>query len=471
VAKPQPASKSAAAPALERRLGPFDAAAIIVSNVIGGGILFTPPIVAASVPHPWWFLGTWVTGGLLAFAGAMAYAELAALRPRSGGEYVYFRAAYGRLAAFLTGWTSFVAGFAGAVAAGAVFLTEYLGRFVPVVKDSTPLLVVPLPFVPLTVSRQALAALLVIAMMSWIHIRGVGPGRFVTNLLAGLKVSALLLFIALGFSFGQGSTANLAVPGGPVSGTAWLLALIPIMFTYSGWNAAAYVAEEVKTPGRNVPLALGLGTLAVVLVYFLLNLLFLFVMPVLELAKVQGSVLDVIADRLLGTRAGDVMAVVSIVSIAASISAMVFAGPRVYYAMAQDGLFFRGAARVHPRYHTPAASIVAQAIWAAVLVLSGSGRALLDYTAFAVILFGGIAVMSLFVLRRREPDAPRPFKALGYPIAPLVFVVACVLIVLNALWSDLVVPIQTGSEWGPAAAGLIIIALGVPLYYFFSRRA
>jgi APA family basic amino acid/polyamine antiporter len=230
------------------------------------------------------------------------------------------------------------------------------------------------------------------------------------------------------------------------------------------------VAEEVKTPGRNVPLALGLGTLAVVLVYFLLNLLFLFVMPILELAKVQGSVLDVIADRLMGTRAGDVMAVVSIVSIAASISAMVFAGPRVYYAMAQDGLFFRGAARVHPRYHTPAASIVAQAIWAVVLVLSGSGRALLDYTAFAVILFGGIAVMSLFVLRRREPDAPRPFKALGYPIAPLVFVVASVLIVLNALWADLVVPVQTGSEWGPAAAGLIITALGIPLFYFFSRR-
>jgi APA family basic amino acid/polyamine antiporter len=455
---------------LARRLGPLDAAAIIVSNVIGGGILFTPPIVAAIVPHAWWFLGTWVAGGLLAFAGAMAYAELAALRPRSGGEYVYLRAAYGRLAAFLTGWTSFVAGFSGAVAAGAVFLTEYLGRFVPIVKDARPLFVVPLPVVPLTVSRQALAALLVIALMSWIHLRGVGPGRFVTNLLASLKVTSLLLFIALGFSFGEGTTGNLAQTGGPVSGTAFILALIPIMFTYSGWNAAAYVAEEVKNPGRNVPLALALGTMAVVVIYFLLNLLFLFVLPVGELAKVQGSVLDVIADRLMGTRAGDVMAIVSIVSIAASISAMVFAGPRVYYAMAQDGLFFRGAARVHPRYHTPAASIAAQALWSGLLVLSGSGRALLDYTAFAVILFAGVGVMSLFVLRRREPTAPRPFKALGYPLAPLVFVTASVLIVLNALWVDLVVPLQTRGPWGPAAAGLLIIALGVPMYYFFSRR-
>jgi APA family basic amino acid/polyamine antiporter len=471
VATPHPATEALSAPALERRLGPFDAAAIIVSNVIGGGILFSPPQVAASVPHPWWFLATWVTGGLLAFAGAMAYAELAALRPRAGGEYVYFRAAYGRLAAFLTGWTSFVAGFSGAVAAGAVFFTEYLGRFVPLVKDPTPLLVVPLPFVPLTVSWQALMALALIALMSWIHIRGVGPGRIITNLLAGLKVSALMIFIALGFALGAGTTANLAQSAGPISGSAWLLALIPVMFTYSGWNAAAYVAEEVHHPERNVPLALGLGTLAVVVIYFLLNLLFLFVLPVGELAQVKGSVLDVIADRLMGTRtAGDVMAIVSIVSIAASISAMVFAGPRVYYAMARDGLFFRGAARVHPRYQTPATAVVAQAMWSGVLVLSGSGNALLTYTGFSVILFAGIAVLSLFVLRHREPDAPRPFKALGYPVAPGIVVIASLLIVANALWSDLVTPLRTGTPWGPGAAGLIIIGLGIPMYYFFSRR-
>jgi APA family basic amino acid/polyamine antiporter len=460
----------AQAPALERRLGPFDAAAIIVSNVIGGGILFTPPQVAASVPNSWFFLSTWVAGGLLAFAGAMAYAELAALRPRAGGEYVYLRAAFGRLAAFLTGWTSFVAGFSGAIAAAAVVLASYVGRFVPAADDDTPLLVIPLPFVPLTISRQALVALAAIALMSWIHIRGVGPGRVVTNLLAGLKVSALLLFIALGFSFGAGSSANLVGGSGTVAGGAWLLALIPVMFTYAGWNAAAYVAEEVRDPGRNVPRALALGTLAVVAVYFLLNLLFLYVLPVDQLAKVRGSVLDVIADRLLGVRAGDVMGIVSIVSIAASISAMTFAGPRVYYAMARDGLFFRGAARVHPRYRTPAASIVAQSIWSGLLVLSGGANALTTYTGFAVVLFSGVAVVSLFILRSREPDAPRPFHAWGYPVAPAIFAVASLAIVTNALWADLVTPIRTGTPWGPAAAGLIIIGLGVPLYYFFRRR-
>ena len=458
------------APALARRLGPFDAAAIIVSNVIGGGILFTPPQVAASVPNPVLFLGTWIAGGLLAFAGAMAYAELAALRPRAGGEYVYLRAAYGKLAAFLTGWTSFVAGFSGAVAVSAVILSDYLGRFVPAAKDTTPIFTVPIPFVPLTVSRQAIIALAAIAIMSLIHLRGVGPGRLVTNVLAGLKVSALLIFIALGFSIGAGSTAHYTQSAGSVSGAAWLLALIPVLFTYSGWNAAAYVAEEVRTPERNVPLALAMGTLAVIGVYFLLNLLFLYVLPVDQLAAVRGSVLDVIADRLLGARAGDVMGIVSIVSIAASISAMVFAGPRVYYAMARDGLFFRGAARIHPRYHTPATSIIAQAVWSSMLVLSGSAQALTTYTGFSVVLFAGIAVASLFVLRAREPHAPRPFKAWGYPFAPAVFTIASALIVLNALWTDLVVPISTGTPWGPAAAGLIVIGLGVPIYLFFSRR-
>jgi APA family basic amino acid/polyamine antiporter len=457
--------------ALERRLGPFDAAAIIVSNVIGGGILFTPPQVAAAVPNPWLFLGVWVVGGVLAFAGAMAYAELAALRPRAGGEYVYLRAAYGRLMAFLTGWTSFVAGFSGAVAASAVVLAFYVGRFVPAASDTTPLFTIPLPFVPLIFSRQALVALAAIVLMSWIHLRGVGPGRLVGNILASLKVSALLIFIAVGLSIGAGSAANLQQSAGLVPPAAWLLALIPVMFTYSGWNAAAYVAEEIRNPGRNVPLALGLGTAAVIAIYVLLNLLYLYVLPVEQLAKVQGSVLDVIADRLLGVRAGDIMGIVSIVSIAASISAMTFAGPRVYYAMARDGLFVKPAAKIHPRYRTPAVAIVAQAIWSGLLVLSGTADTLTKYTGFAVVLFAGIAVSTLFVLRQRDPDAPRPFKAWGYPLAPAVFTIASALIVLNALWTDLARPVMVGGPWGPAAAGLIVIALGLPIYFVLRSRA
>ena len=446
---------------LERRLGPYDAAAIIVSNVIGGGILFSPPQVAANVPRPWLFLATWLAGGALAFAGAMAYAELAALRPRAGGEYVYLDAAFGRGVAFLTGWTSFVAGFSGAIATSAVVFASYLGRFVPAAASGVPLLVVPIPRLPLTVSRQTLVVLTIIALMCAIHVRGVGPGRIVGNVLAALKVSALVVFIALGLSIGTGSAANLQISAGTVSLTSWLLALVPVMFTYSGWNAASYVAEEIRDPGRNVPLALALGTIAVVAIYFLLNVLYLYVFPVGSLAAVKGSVLDVIADRLLGSRAGDVMGIVSIISLAASISAMTIAGPRVYYAMARDGVFLPSAARVHPRYRTPAVSIVAQSVWSGVLVLSGGASALIRYTGFAVVLYSGIAVAALFVLRSREADAPRPFKALGYPLAPGIFVLASVLIVANAIYSD---P-------RPSGAGVLIMLAGLPLYLVFARRA
>jgi len=445
---------------LQRRLGPYDAAAIIVSNVIGGGILFFPTQVAANVPNPWLFLSTWLAGGALAFAGAMAYAELATLRPRAGGEYVYLDAAFGRLAAFLTGWTSFVAGFSGAIATSAAVLAFYLGRFVAGAASDAPLLVVPIPWVPLTVSRQTLVALGVIGLMCSIHVRGVGPGRIVGNLLAALKVTALVVFIAVGLTVGSGSAANLQAAAGPVSPASWLLALVPVMFTYAGWNAASYVAEEIRDPGRNLPLALALGTTAVVVIYLLLNVLYLYVFPVGSLAAVKGSILDVIADRLLGSRAGNVMGVVSIVSLAASISAMTIAGPRVYYAMARDGVFLPAAARVHPRYRTPAISIVAQSIWSGLLVLSGGASALGRYTGFAVVLFSGVAVMALFVLRSREPAAPRPFKALGYPVAPAVFVLASLLIVVNAIYRD---P-------RPSGAGVLIILAGVPLYALFARR-
>lgn len=450
----------AAPTTLARRLGPFDAAAIIISNVIGGGILFFSPGIAANVPNPWLFLATWIAGGALAFAGAMAYAELAVMRPKAGGEYVYLDAAFGRPAAFLTGWTSFVAGFSGAIASNAVIFAFYLGRFVPVASSNTPLLVVPLPWVPLTVSPQALVAIALIAMMAAIHVRGVGPGRIVGNVLAALKVTALVAFIAIGFSFGTGSLSNLTASAGSVSATSWLLAMVPVMFAYTGWNAASYVSEEIRDPERNVPRALAIGTSAVIAIYVFLNVLYLYVLPIGELAKVRGSVLDVIADKLLGARAGDIMGIVSLVSLAASISAMTIAGPRVYYAMARDGVFLASAARVHPRYRTPAMSIVAQSIWSTVLVLSGGADALIRYTGFAVILFAGVAVTALFVLRSREPDAPRPFKALGYPIVPGIFAVVSFLIVANALYGD---PKVSG-------AGVLIILAGLPVYLIFARR-
>ena len=450
----------AASPALERRLGPLDAAAIIVSNVIGGGILFTPPQVAALVPDARLFLLTWIAGGALAFAGAMAYAELAALRPRAGGEYVYLREAFGNALAFLTGWTSFVAGFSGAIAASAAVMVFYIGRFAPVVAQAQPWLVVPVvPGIALTISPQTATAVAIIFAMAALHRRGIGPGRIVGNLLAALKVSAFILFIAIGFSFGTGAVAPLSERAS-VRATGWLLALIPVMFTYSGWNAASYVAEEMRQPDRNVPRALALGTTAVVVIYLLMNALYLYVIPVSALGGIQGSVLDVIADRLLGNAAGNIMGVVSIVSLAASISAMTLAGPRVYYAMARDGLFFTRVASVHPRYKTPSAAILAQASWSSILVLTATADALVNYTGFAIMLFSGVAVLALFVLRVRAPDARRPFRAWGYPVAPGIYVLASLAILANGL---LRAP-------GPTGAGALIIAGGMPVFLIFRRR-
>ena len=338
---------------LDRRLGPFDAAAIVVSNVIGGGIFFVPVIVAQMVPYGPAMLAVWAAGGALAFIGAMAYAELAAMRPRAGGEYVYLREAFGPTAAFLTGWTSFVAGFSGAVAASAVALAEYVGRFIPAAANSTPLLTIPLPLIPLVVSPKSLVALTAIAALTLIHIRGLGPGSVLQNVLAGLKATALLMMIALGFAIGTGNAGTI-VSGTPATVPGMLLALVPVMFSYSGWNAATYVAEEVRNPGRNVPLALAMGTGAVIVLYVALNALYLYALPIAELAALPGGrLLDVVAERLFGFAVANLVAVFTIVSLSASISAMTLAGPRVYYAMARDGMFLRGAATVHPRFRTP----------------------------------------------------------------------------------------------------------------------
>ena len=286
--RPLPSSSAAAsaAPQLARRLGPVDGAAIVVSNVIGSGIFIVPAFVAQGVPDARWMLSVWLAGGLLAFAGAMAYAELATLKPRAGGEYVYLRDAFGPVAGFLTGWTSFVAGFSGAIAASAVGLASYLARFLPAAGDTTPLVQAALGPLTLTLSPQSVVALAAIAGFSAVHVVGLGPGRIVQNVLAALKVLVLVAFVAFGFAIGMGSPANFAGGGGAgvVTPSSWVLALIPVMFSYAGWNAAAYVAGEIRDPGRNVPLALGIGTVTVVVLYLLLNTLYVYALPVAELA-------------------------------------------------------------------------------------------------------------------------------------------------------------------------------------------
>jgi APA family basic amino acid/polyamine antiporter len=465
-AAPVPPSSSSPR-ALERRLGPIDAAAIVIANVIGVGIFITPGIIATAVPHPVWILGVWVTGGLLAFAGAAAYAELAALRPRSGGEYVYLREGFGSLAAFLTGWTSFVAGFAGAMAAAALNVGKYLGAFFPAAADATPLWSLPLGPLAFVVSRQSLVALTAVAGLAFVHIRGLGPGRLVQNTLAGLKVAALTIFVAAGLSLGDGTLAN--VTNGPVSAGIGLngiaLAMLLVMFTYSGWNAASYVAEEIRDPGRNVPIALAVGTGVVVLVYLGLNLLYIYALPVQDIVALASTpsgppIANAAAEHLFGPAAARMLGALAVIILLSSLSAMTVAGPRVYYAMSRDGVFFRSAAKIHPRFHTPWVAITAQAVWTSVLVLTNTSDQLATYTGFAVLLFSGFAVSAVFVLRWRYPDEPRPFRAWGYPVAPAIFTLASLAITVFAI-----VGRQRESLWG-----LLIMAAGIPIYLFMRWR-
>jgi APA family basic amino acid/polyamine antiporter len=436
--------------------------------VIGVGIFTTPGIVAQMLPHSVAILSVWAAGGVLAFIGASAYAELAIRRPQSGGEYVYLREAFGPFAGFLTGWTSFVAGFSGAIAAGAVGLAAYLGRFIPAAGSTKPLFSLRFYVVNIGISPAKLVAVGAIFALAWVHIHGLGPGRLLQNSLAGIKVLALLALIAFGLGLGAGSMENLKAVE-QIHPANWLLAFIPVLFTYSGWNAAAYVAEEVRNPAHNLPLALLLGTGATAGLYLLLNFLYLYALPPARLAGlVRGG--DEVAQGLFGPGVARLITAVMLVALASSLSAMTLAGPRVYYAMARDGLFLSAAAAVHPRYHTPARSILAQAIWSGILVLSGTFEQLLIYTGFAIVLFGGAAVLSLFCLRRfdmRAPDESPPnperpaFKAWGYPVAPAIFVLVCLAVVVNGLWRS---P-------GPTLAGLLIITAGTPIYFWSKRRA
>jgi APA family basic amino acid/polyamine antiporter len=409
---------------LERRLGPFDAAAIVIGNVIGVGIFTTPGFVATIVPDPRAMLAVWVCGGVLAFLGALAYAELAARRPLAGGEYVYVRESFGELAAFLTGWTAFVAGFSGAIAAGAVGVTLYLDRFIP------------------GAAHSKAVAIAIIGLLAVVHMGGLGPGRTVQMALTLVKGAALVTFVIIG-SASAGHDATAALPRGDVPMSALLFAMVPVMFSYSGWNAAAYIAEEVREPSRNVPLGLTIGTVAVVAVYVSMNALY---------ARA------IVPDRVFGASATSLFNAVAVVIMLSSLSAMTLAGPRVYFAMARDGVLFAAAARMHDRYRTPVIAIAAQAAWSAVLVVSGTFAQLLTYTGFAVILFSALAVLSLFVVRERDRDA-RPFRAWGYPWAPAIFCLVSFAIVANA--------IVTAPR--PAIAGVAVILGGLPIYWWKVR--
>jgi len=437
---------------LTRRLGSLDGAALIVSNVIGIGIFTTPGLVASMVPGPGAFLGVWAAGAVLALIGGLVYAELGGAYPEAGGEYVYLREAFGPGVAFLSGWTSLLAGFAGAIAAGAVGFAIYLERLIPGLGNIVPLRFGGGP--GLDLHPQRLVALALIALLTLVHTRGLGPGRTVQNLLAVLSVVTIAALVALGLAAQPAVAGTTATAWPPAQDGGVLLALVLVMFTYSGWNAAAYLAGEMRVPGRSLRAAVVGGTVVVTALYLGLNLLYLRTVP---FGALEGSVAvaDVAADAVFGGSGSAVVAVVVGLALGSGVSAMLLAGPRIYFAMARDGVLPIAFGRIDTRSGVPSFAVVAQALWAGVLVLTGAFEDLITYTAFAVVLFSAVAVAALFVLRRRPGwGYLAPVKVWGHPWTSTLFLLVSAAMLVQAV----------RFAPGPSLMGASLVCAGVPVY-------
>jgi len=427
-----------------RALGPFDATMLVIGAIIGSGIFINPAIVARQLDSPLLVLAAWITGGLVALAGAFAYGELAQRMPKAGGQYAYLREAWHPVVGFLYGWALLFMIETGAMAAVAIAFAEYALRLAGYADVS------PRPL--------AVAAIVILSVVNYL---GVKPGSVVLNIFVILKVGALAVLILLAL-FGGGGVADwltTRAEGGASGALAFGAALIPILFAYGGWQCANYLAEEMKNPVRDLPRALIIGTLVVVAVYLLVNVAYLRALGHAGLAGTKTPAAD--AARIwFGANGERFVAAAIAISTFGFLDLAILAPTRVYFAMARDGAFFPGLARLHPRFATPSAAIVMQSTWAVALTLTGEYLDLLDTVVFADWIFFALSVGSLFILRRRGGPTPA-FTTPGYPWLPAAFVAVAIAVVFSA--------IRTAPLRSAVGAGLLLA--GVPVYYYFTRRS
>jgi APA family basic amino acid/polyamine antiporter len=429
----------------KRALGPFDATMVVIGGIIGSGIFINPYIVAARLDSPKLVLAAWAVGGAIALAGALSYAELGALFPRVGGQYAYLRDAYHPLAGFLYGWALLWLIESGAIAAVAIAFANYALRLVG--RGDTP----PAPL--------AIAALVLLSAVNYV---GVKPGSRVLNVLVVLKVAALGALIVFGaFAPAQAGWWTTARPSTGSTVFAFGTALVPILFAYGGWQNANYVAEEIVNPRRNLPFSLIVGTIAVVAIYVLVNIVYLRAMGLQGLADTTTPAADA-ARRMFGVFGDRFVTAAIAVSTFGFLDLAILAPTRVYYAMAADGLFFPALATLHPTYRTPGLAILLQTAWSCILALSGTYGQLLNYVVFADWIFFGLTVSTVFVFRRAYPLGGRPegsFRAPGHPVLPVLFVLTAAAVVLSVVGND------------PASAlrGAVLLAAGIPVFYWFNR--
>ena len=427
---------------LPRQLGLWSAGAVLVGSTIGGGIFRTPAIIAERVPDPLPMFGVWVLGGLLALCGALTYAELAALFPRSGGVYVYIREGFGRLPAFLFGWTELLLIRASALGAIATPFAEYLLRSLgldPKIEPNASY-----------VHYVAAVAIIVTAGLNYVGVRW---SSLILNLTTATKYGALALLVALAFVVGHGDVGHFTQAAGTPSPGLFGLALVSVLWAYDGWGDLSFVGGEVKDPERNLPRALILGTAAIIAIYLLVNAAYLYLIPIGLMARSPLVAADA-AQLIIGRAGVGLVAVVVMIATFSTLLGSILTSPRIFFAMADDGLLFKRVAQVHPRFHTPSVAIVVTGLLGVVWVLFLNFEQLADQFVVAIFPFYALAAAAVFVLRRRQPDRPRPVRVWGYPVVPLLFVVATFLILGNALREH---PVGTGLAFGG-------ILLGVPVY-------
>ena len=485
-------------------LGLTSATTLVMGSMIGSGIFIVSADIARLVNSPALLIGAWVVTGFMTVAGALTYGELAAMMPRAGGQYVYLREALGPLWGFLYGWTLFLVIQTGTIAAVGVAFGKFLGFFFPSISSTHWIIHLwkapPIPIGPMVLGNmdvglntQNLMAIAVVVVLSVVNIFGIKTGALVQNVFTVAKTSALLGLVLVGVAVGRNAQALAANfgdfwrnaglgaqhavqvgTGGAAAlvGTMTILAVAQVgsLFSSDAWNNVTFTAGEVKNPARTLPLALGTGI--VILLYIATNFIYLMVLPMngdpngttvlargIQFAS-EDRVGTAAMQQMFGGAGADLMAVAILVSVFGCANGLILAGARVYYAMAKDGLFFRQVGHLHPGYKTPVVSLMVQMVWTCVLCLSGTYNQLLDYIIFAVLVFYILTIIGLFILRRTRPTAARPYRAVGYPVLPAIYI-------LMALFVDVVLLRYKPQYTWP---GLIIVLLGIPVYFLWSRR-
>lgn len=473
---PQPAVR------LQRHIGLWATVAIVAGSVIGSSIFMKPAVMAGQLNNPLLLSGIWLLAGVLSYSGAMINAEIGAMLPHTGGQYVFFQKMYGEGFAWLYGWASFSVVNTAAVGAIAYVFAQYTGYFIqlphfsPAVEQSWQLTI---PYIgelfPLQNMGVKALAILLIMVLTWLNYRSVKTGANVQLFFSGLKVLALLLLIAVIFFSGKGNWQNLYLSEEPVSLSSWITiggciaALSGAFAAYDGWNNIGFVAGEIKDPAKNIPRGLFIGLGICVLLYMLVNASYLYMLPVQQMKHAELVATDAVTP-ILGVAGTGLIAAMVMLSVSGAVNGNILACARVTFAMAEQGLFFRSVGRVHPRFYSPGRALWLHAVWSSLYVITGSFDMLTDLFVFISWIFYGFAAAGIFILRKKMKEAERPYRAWGYPIVPALFVLFTICYIVITMYNDITAFREGKTKLVYSVWGIALTLAGLPLYYYFRGR-